>query len=720
MGRYTKRLIIALFFSMTCYGATEYWYISTRKVRKIDSSKPPIATLIESENQVQRKPISRIIWESISLNEALYAGESIRTSNNSQAKIKFENTGTIIELEPESLIVLEESKGKVTLNFLKGNIFLNNESKNKQSGNDLTIKAGKSEIRATASTNLNLSGNSDEGVNLDVFKGAATLTSEKGKELTVDKTKSGELTKGGVLNVKKEKFEILSPQANDRYYVDPENRKPLTINWKNLPEGYTVQLFVGERRSKLYKVNLPVVAGESGKLSFKPKVGKFYWKLLASPKEATKSSSKIKSKIFPITVIAKIPPTLIYPKKDQQIVLDDENKEVKIKWANTAQLEDLTLQVATDKNLNNLIIKAKSLNNKITVDSLEISQPGDYFWRIIGYMDINGKLEPISSPIQKFTLNIVEELKPPRPKSPSYDQNILFSKFLKDGATLSWTKMPGISDYKVMLTKVDNNGTTFEPQYYEVSDVILKLTQLDAGSYYWSVASVNKRGETSAYSKQMRFNLKDLPRIEWALDSEEEGVYYFMTARPSIRLKWTIDNEKIVSYRVKYSRDLNGKTIQSKWKTTTTKEFNSYLPTTGLFEFIVEGITLSGKIGARSLPLNLMLKKRDILPAPTFAKSVPLKILSEKNGNFQIQWNPVKGATKYTVQLKDKNGQVIHEYNFESTSGTVKNLNPGKYDISVASVDQFDRKGLSSENREVTVPNSSNIQAPKLKGIKVK
>ncbi|MCB0357263.1 MAG: hypothetical protein KDD40_09665, partial [Bdellovibrionales bacterium] len=108
MGRNLKRLVIAFTVSSACYVGTVYWYKQNSNFTFQRSKTKPIARLQSHTNEVQRKPIARVIWEDISKNETLFVGETIRTSANAEATISFLGTNTLIELEPDSMIALEE------------------------------------------------------------------------------------------------------------------------------------------------------------------------------------------------------------------------------------------------------------------------------------------------------------------------------------------------------------------------------------------------------------------------------------------------------------------------------------------------------------------------------------------------------------------------------------------------------------------------------------
>ena len=113
------RILIAIIFSGLIWFSTEAWYSTQKKVHnRSNKQTDAIARLKSHTNEVQRKPVARVIWQDLSSNELLYSGESIRTSNNGYAKIAFNDDNTVVELEPQSMIILERASDGLSLNYL--------------------------------------------------------------------------------------------------------------------------------------------------------------------------------------------------------------------------------------------------------------------------------------------------------------------------------------------------------------------------------------------------------------------------------------------------------------------------------------------------------------------------------------------------------------------------------------------------------------------------
>jgi hypothetical protein len=81
----------------------------------------------------------------------------------------------------------------------------------------------------------------------------------------------------------------------------------------------------------------------------------------------------------------------------------------------------------------------------------------------------------------------------------------------------------------------------------------------------------------------------------------------------------------------------------------------------------------------------------------------------------------VEGASKYVLELIDPEARrVVHEKIVERNVASLVSLRPGQYKIKVKAVDQYEREGLSSADKDLEVPPMSDIKAPKIKQLKVK
>lgn len=725
MGNYLRRLVLAFCLSATCYYATEDWYRRTNVAIESGLHQEPIALLQELTNEVQRKPVTRVIWETISKDENLFAGEAIRTSESSEAKIVFLKSGTVIELEPDSLVVLEETDSGLSLDFLKGNLFVKSTGQGGAAGAGLTLKSGKSEINLQ-NADVSLSKSQGEDVDVQVHGGVAKIKQGE-KTLTLDQSQSGTLSQQG-LDVTKNQFQILTPAPGDSVYVDSKRRELVTFQWQKISPDYTVFVERGANRTNLIRNQTQSALGSAGQVGVTSKMGKYYWRLVAEPNKP--GLPVLKSSIVPFSVIAKTPPVPLEPEHQAQLVLESKQPTVRIKWANPAKLKSLLVEVASDPQLKQKVIQ-EPLSEKLNFKDLALNKSGDYFWRLTGFMEIKGKLQPVSSEVRKFQIQMGAELVPPELRSPLPQQSISYNQVVEKGLFLSWDPVPGITAYQVKIEKAGAVGerglASTNPQDLNYTSILdeevkaspVRANDLTPGTYRWTVVSLDSSGKASSPAPLRIFTITDVPRVDWAQGPEPEEYLYY-TGRPSMNLQWLKGtNDKVVSWRYKMADD-DQELESATWKPTNKPEIREYVKEAGSFKVQIEALNDKGQTVAKSTVKEVTVRPKPLLPGPQFAPDLPDILQANRKGDLSLKWDPVNGAQKYHLVLKNKAGKVIKQETVATPSLELQRLSPGDYQLFVQTIDEHNRPGPLSSAKSVQVPRTSDIKAPKLKTIQVK
>lgn len=731
MSKYLRRLLFAFCVSASFFFATEDWYKRTKSRRSNHTGAERIAQLQDLKNEVQRKPMSRVIWETISKDEDLYAGEAIRTASNADARILFIKTGTLIELEPDSLVVLEETDKGLSLDFLKGNLFVKSAGSLVGKEN-LTLKSGGNEINLQ-NADISLSKGNNDQVDIQVFGGKAQIK-QGNKTLTLDESQSGSLNQSG-LDVGNNQIKITSPLAGDQVYVDPKKREKISLSWEKLSSDYKIYVERGSSRQNMVRDLSESSLGSSGSVQITSKLGRYFWRLVGEP--TTPGRPILKSAIIPFSVIAKQPPVPLEPFQKSQVVIEKVNPMVKFKWANPAKLEQLIIEIAKDPFLKELVVK-ESIDNRNGVGEFKILTAGDYFWRVTGFMKLKNKMIPAASEVFSFHVKIGAELVPPVLRSPSNNQSLPFNQVMEKGVFLSWDLIPGISNYEVVIEKENENtrqlASTVEQkndgksqsdlQYEAILTQELKSSparanDLKPGHYRWTARSIAGEGSKSAQAPYHKFSIDDMPQIEWSRGPGPEEYHYY-TAKPSLILQWLRGTTgSVTSWQYRLS-DSQEKLNLSPWVPTQNPEIRRFLEQDGIFFVEVEAINSRGQSVAKSLVKTVKVAPKPLLPGPQFASELPEILKASRKGDLSLRWDPVQGAQKYQLNLKDVNGKTIKKEIVKSTGSEFNRLQPGQYEVSVQSLDEHDRLGPPGSVKKIEVPRVSDIAAPKIKGIQVK
>ncbi len=706
MKRNLRRLFLALVFSTGCFVGSIWWYESGRQESRAINHKP-VARLNGSNNEVQRKPTKRVIWESVSKNDELYPGEAIRTAPNADANLFFMKSGTTVHLEPDSLIVLEESDKGVTLDFLSGNMFVQSTG---AASDGFTLKSGNGEIKLK-SADMSLSKSQNGNVNLEVHRGEAEL--EQGlKKTALNKENSAVLSSNGV-SVANDRMQVLRPQAGETLYLNLTRGEKIDLAWKPLPAVYKVSVEIGDDRNTLSPVTGVTAAGESGALGISHKPGHWFLKVIA--KSTDPKLPPLASNVIPFVIEPKSPPSLVEPRPDTVMVKPTGDMPVVFKWIDRNKFESHVLEVATDAQF-----KKIKLHENLAADSGLFStnlNEGTYFWRVTGFLRHGEKTESLSSSPAKFSVMAKFEIAPPILTTPVNDIRLSFYETSKNGVGLRWLAPRGVESFKVNVEQKTAEGwkTAFK-QDMEVPQT--RISELPAGNYRWTVASIDPKGGEPKVSQPFNFTIEDMLKIEW-VDASPGNTYIYSTPTPSIRSNWKPLPAPLALYRYKIAPV--GKPMESEiFHTTRQTLFDIPVPADGKYQVIVEAVGTKGQLLAQSSIKEIEVKSRPLLPAPQWAFNTPPILQADGKGSLTFAWQQVEGAAKYLMILETDDGKVLEQKEISRTTASFNRLKPGQYQVHLKSVDELRRPGLDGEKRKLEVPNTSDIRAPKFKAMKVK
>lgn len=701
MNRNVKRLALALVISTTCFAATEAWY---RAGKAVDRGKQvAVASIGETSNEVQRKPVKRVIWENVSKNEELYAGEAIRTSANAEAQILVTKNGTQIRLEPDSLIVLEENDKGLSLDFLQGNMQV-------AGAGDLTVKTGSGEIKLKGAE-MTLGKNKSGEVNLEMFKGEAELQ-QGAQKVAIDKNKGATFSEKG-LSVANDRLQVLFPEAGSSVLLNLSKGEKVEVSWQALAPGYTVSLDTGKNRNQMGRV--ASAPGETGKLSYTAKPGKQFLRLSAESTDA--NLPKLASVTIPFNVDPKTPPSLLEPAAKSAHLKRDQNEPVAFGWLNRHTFKSQILEISSDPSFKTPQIR-QDLGGEENSFIADLND-GAYYWRVTGYLDVKGKTEALSSPASTFSVVSNWEVKPPTLTSPMHQQRLSFIEIQRTmGVNLKWQAPQGVKRFHLIVEKKQESGAMKPVLDKKVEAPVAKLLEPTPGTYVWKVASIDPKNDSEKMSEAAEFTIDELPPLEWT-ETHPNNEYEFSTATPTLRASWKPLTIAPAAYR--YRVVAEGQSIQDgKWQTTKLTTLDVPLPAEGRYLASVEAVNAKNEAIAASDTRMFLIKAKPLLPAPKWAENVPDVLKSDNKGNLSFGWEEVEGAKDYLLILENEEGKVIEQKKVTRTTASLNRLKPGEYSVKLKAVDTFQRAGNSGEVRKLTVPNLSNIRAPKIKSMKVK
>lgn len=694
MQKNFKRVAIAAGVSLSGFVFTFVWYHFSSRDLGNDGRSKPIARMVITFNEVQRKPVTKLIWQPVGENEILHVGEAIRTAANAEATIEFLNGSTKIELDPDSAIILEENAGKIALNFLQGNMFVKSDGNAAETG--VTVSSGGKQI-ALGKSELSLGKSATGQLDLQVLKGSAQIESN-GKTQTVEQGKS--MTGAS--------FKLLSPSPDSPIFTDKTKNEKVAFEWVPLDETYSVKLETGPTRTSMKSIETTLSAGPAGKLEAALKYGKTFYRLVARSSDPAKP--ELTTLTFKNEVIAIVPPILLEPENEKPITLNADAPQVKFAWSNPSHFEKVKFELSKTADMK-VLTYTKTVEG-VEFLNLDFKNAGTFYWRVAG--QVKGRKDLVMSATQAFDVKLFKGLQSPIAELPLPNEKMAAPVTGLSTVAFSWQPVPSATKYKVIL-----ESATFTSGRSETESEIpqVRIRDLKAGSFTWSILALDDKGKTSLPSEKRKFDIVNLPTLEWGKVGENVD-HEYVSLKPSIELDWKPNAAlAIVSYSVKVTSSTSGEAVT---QTTTAEKANILVPADGEYFAEVEGLSKSGEALARTPRKRLQVHPAALLPAPQFAQTVPSEITASGSGLAKLSWAPVAGASKYMVILKGKAGEPARELAFESGDGELSNLMPGDYSVSLKSIDRFGRSGPEGEKRALKVPATSGMKAPKLKGIKVK
>lgn len=683
ISKTSRRLLLSFLLSVACAGGTHYWYINGSSIASNYGNQQPIARLTEYSNEVHRRPLKRLIWQNLSQNDSLFGGEQIRTQSNSTAVIEVLDGGAIIELESGSLITLEKNDGKLSLDFLQGNLFV----KGGGEGSDLNLKSGGKEL-SLGKAEVSLGKGADGKMDVQVFKGTVD-----GATSTADS------------------FQIVSPAPLAEVFAYPDLRKSIAWEWKiDLDPKFQLSIEAGKTRTELKALPGVEIKGKKALGTLPP--GDHFWKIVAvNPNNPTEN---LESKIYKIKVLPIRPPIAIYPERNAQIAVLDTKPEIPIRWVNPGKLENLVLEFAESKDFK------KGYQSIAVKDKEEHLIPqlkkGSYFWRVTGFLPKTK--EAVLSEVMNFSATIEKAFTGPELVQPEDKSKFLGDEKRPVPIRLSWKPVPGAIQYRVVVKELDSK----KDREFVAAGTNFTIDKAEAGNFEWQVYAIDSKQLKSPLSQAWSYRVSKLPRITWK-DPAERSDYFYYTQTPELSVEWQAAPVATEKYRLLYKKALIDKAEAEKTEKAVLVESTLAkfpLPENGEWTVQVESLNSEGTAIARSAEKTLNVNVAPLLAAPTFSPVLPNPIKADRKGAMTLQWMKVPEAVAYQVELLNPAGVAVKTQKVEGSQISYDKLRPGKMKVKVQAIDKAQRRGIASEAREVIVPDSSDVRAPKMMKVEVK
>lgn len=602
-----KRLSIAALLSLSCAGATLLWYRMTES--RIDlTGVTPLAQVSSVDDEVLRRPSTRLLWLPVNTGDNLYTGETIRTSSRGELQIQLVKGGSI-KLEPDSLIVLQESKGQISLDLMEGSLFVDAKKDEAQADASpklvLNSKSGQVDLSGAS---VSMSKGSGGRMDLQVLEGTAKIQGADGqaKEVSSGRTSSWDEATGRVFD--SSSWNLLSPSSSSTLYIDVDADKPVLFKWQGLSPKLSVTLLAGETKKSMREIG--TVAPGTSELAVKLPIGKYWWKLVA--RDEQKQIVAEKNATSRLEILARRVPAVTFPLAEARIPMDRVPASITFQWEKPEPGIQLQLEVSSDPSFNKKILtRSFTSEEQMLLPNLK---EGTYFWRMSA--SYQGDSKPFIGKIQNFTLEHPSAQEPAQLAWTLPNDKLVQSYAVEPVLELQWesrTRKSEINGFRIRLENQEDSS--LPPQQLESKTGSLKAKLPKGGRYLASIEAYNKDGNVIGRSSQQILTAQELPLLEapgflpaaGPLQSGFDG---------RTELQWqAIPGAKGYTLTI---QDKSGKQLAKKTYPGLSANLQNLMP--GEYSVHLEAVDNWGRSGAGGEARTLIVPDRSNLKAPSLKR----------------------------------------------------------------------------------------------------
>lgn len=395
---------------------------------------------------------------------------------------------------------------------------------------------------------------------------------------------------------------------------------------------------------------------------------------------------------------------------------------VSFRWKGTPKSDESVLLIGDSKKL----MKEKEIVPAGKENLNTILTPGTYYWQLIA-RNPKTKIGTYESSVYKLQVLSRFSALVLAPKN----EEVLIYDNIPLKVNLRWQKP---SSYKSLFLDVSKSPTMSSDPLVTSSNVSnaqdFTVTIQSEGDYYWRIAAKYEDMDRPIYTKIQKFRVikkeppKPPPTLVWTNTPDQQ--YYL--EKPTLTLMWDAltRKEEVTKWKVEVF-NAQAKSIISR-EQPELKFVNDQM-LAGSYRAFVEAFDKNGVSMGKSAPKNIEILEMPLPKAPVvMSQNVKRNPNTSKfyfeNGVVNLQWNFQPIAKTYEVEIynpvSNKMEKIVSGKNSLQYQGSSTGLNPGAYQIKITPIDQYNRRGPSSEAFEFDVPNSTTMSAPKLKNLNIK
>lgn len=595
----------------------------------VEGSGEVIGKVVYKVKEVDRKLGSNMVWRDVDVESNIYNYDTIRTDNFSKVKVIL-NDKTEIELDSNSMVVFDLSSNDLNVDFLQGQMQLNNTNAEGEKKKNIKIISGDSEVQLDNSE-IKLNKNSGSNLDVDVIKGKAQLA--KGDNVQNIQKNEQLRIRGEKIHKEKKQFRLISP-VNSQHFLTEKASKEIRFAWESDAKNsstYIIEIY-NISSDKAQKILSEKIKKNNFTTRLKP--GKYLWKIF--------DEKKINFETDNFYVVGENPVKLFTPEDETNFYYQSTPPRVLLSWSKNVFVDYYKLEISKVTNFASLSHGLVTENETTVVDFLE---EGKYYYRVKTKTGFPDSVQKISK-VKSFTINKKALPDPPNPITPS--ENYRFtpkSKFI-----FAWNTIPDYSQYQLQIAKdrqfnsIVHNSKTVERS--------TSLKDLKEGLYYWKVRGKLTKSDKWIDSNIRTFEIRKKPDIKITLTSPlnqskiEEG---------KSRFQW-VKVPNIKNYVLEIAKDLEFVEIVKRSSYPKNSAILD-LSKPGKYYWRVKAISKYGEESKSKTAIFLLIEKPKVkILFPENNSSVDVIDMD----NLTFRWEKLSHVLYYSFELKSiESGKTI-------------------------------------------------------------
>jgi hypothetical protein len=574
------RLLLAVVLSSASLAGTLYYYHSTAPQSLGRAEAVPLAFVTSVDGLHHARREGSLFWTPMQEADLLYAGDSLKTSDQGHLKIQFILSAEVLELESDTFLQLRQEGDLPIVEIQEGYVQADSKQENGESAAGVRIKT-------------------ESGLE-PLPTGESLLSREKSGPLRVSRNSS-------VILQNPYGITWSAPAGDFEVELNPEDPKPATFSWLGA-EKDDVRLGIqwGASRKQLdNKLLSPTSQSGPSTLEQLLPIGRHFWRwaiFKEGENDPIWSSPSAK-----VVVKGLFPPPVTSPAGGAVVRVKDLGEEIVLRWIPSERFSDFKIEVAADAEFSEPFYQGKPTERQL--HSFRAPKPGSYFWRLSGLDTKKDQWLRTKTHSFKVALKLPEKINL-KWITKSDEVHHYISK--KPTLKLAWSSdSPKLAkeivrQYKVRVAPAGESVADAPAELTPQTELTLSLLQ--RGRHLAQIEAVNAESEIIGKSPVLEIDAQPVPHLRAPAMAYATDKPIQANGRGDVALTWSpVDGAKEYFLEL---RDPSGKVIPYTAKKPE-HQFQKLLP--GLYDVKVYGVDSHGRQGEVSDSLKILVPNKSAL-----------------------------------------------------------------------------------------------------------